>query len=231
MHLNVNEVFGPTIQGEGPFTGQRVAFLRLAGCNLSCSWCDTPYSWDWERYDKNEESHKRVVSDLAEELSLMPVTTLVISGGEPMLQQKGIGALKEHLAGWSFHIETNGTIAPLHRTDEAVTHYTVSPKLAHAGDPEDARIKPTALEAFAQRAWDGKAIFKFVAETHADLETISVLVRTHHIPNEAVWVMPEGATRERHMQTLSTLADSVIAKGWNLSSRLHVLVWDAKRGV
>ena len=58
--LNVNEIFGPTIQGEGPHTGRLVGFLRLAGCNLACSWCDTPYSWDWTKYDKAEES-KRIL--------------------------------------------------------------------------------------------------------------------------------------------------------------------------
>ena len=86
-HINVNEIFGPTIQGEGIHTGVRVGFLRLAGCNLSCSWCDTPYSWDWSRYDRNEESHKRLISEVAEELKAMKVSRLILTGGEPMMQQ------------------------------------------------------------------------------------------------------------------------------------------------
>ena len=49
--LVVAEVFGPTFQGEGPSTGQRAGFVRLGRCNLDCSWCDTPYTWDWERFD------------------------------------------------------------------------------------------------------------------------------------------------------------------------------------
>ena len=53
--LAVSEIFGPTLQGEGPSSGRRAMFLRLAGCNLSCSWCDTAYTWDWSRYDKKAE--------------------------------------------------------------------------------------------------------------------------------------------------------------------------------
>ena len=49
--LPLSEVFGPTFQGEGPHAGRRCAFVRLGGCNLSCEWCDTPYTWDATRYD------------------------------------------------------------------------------------------------------------------------------------------------------------------------------------
>ena len=55
--LRVNEIFGPTFQGEGPHAGQSAVFLRTSGCNLNCSWCDTPYTWDWERYDREAETH------------------------------------------------------------------------------------------------------------------------------------------------------------------------------
>jgi 7-carboxy-7-deazaguanine synthase len=56
--LVVSEVFGPTIQGEGPHAGQRAAFVRLGGCNLTCTWCDTAYTWDARRYDLRAELHR-----------------------------------------------------------------------------------------------------------------------------------------------------------------------------
>lgn len=61
--LVVSEVFGPTHQGEGPHAGQLCAFVRLMGCNLSCSWCDTPYTWDASRYDLKAEGHRMTVED------------------------------------------------------------------------------------------------------------------------------------------------------------------------
>ena len=46
--LRVNEIFGQTFQGEGQTMGKLSAFVRLSGCNLTCVWCDTPYTWDWK---------------------------------------------------------------------------------------------------------------------------------------------------------------------------------------
>jgi len=48
--LRVAELFGPTVQGEGPAAGERAAFVRLSGCPLACAWCDTPYTWDAGRF-------------------------------------------------------------------------------------------------------------------------------------------------------------------------------------
>ena len=66
--LVVAEVFGPTFQGEGPSAGRRAMFLRLGRCNLDCAWCDTPYTWDWSRFDPAVELHRRTVDDVMSEL-------------------------------------------------------------------------------------------------------------------------------------------------------------------
>jgi 7-carboxy-7-deazaguanine synthase len=227
--FNVNEIFGPTIQGEGPHTGQQVSFFRVAGCNLSCVWCDTPYSWDWERFDRNEESHKTTVTDVAEALTQLGATRIVMTGGEPMGQQKNIPLLYE-LTGMKIDVETNGTIMPKDETIEAVDLFCVSPKLAHAGDPENLRLKPEVLAKFAELSRLGKAFFKFVAEKEEDFEEIETFIKAGDIPQEAVWIMPEGFTAERHLANLRKLADKVIERGWNLTSRIHVLIWDTERG-
>ncbi|MGH3922689.1 MAG: 7-carboxy-7-deazaguanine synthase QueE, partial [Pseudonocardiaceae bacterium] len=62
--LLIAEQFGPTFQGEGPSVGQQALFIRLSSCNLSCSWCDTPYTWDWTRFDPRVESRRVPAEDL-----------------------------------------------------------------------------------------------------------------------------------------------------------------------
>lgn len=230
-YINVNEVFGPTIQGEGIHAGRLVGFLRVAGCNLACSWCDTPYSWDWNRFDKKVESHKWTIEELTKALDDMAVERIIVTGGEPMLQQRAITALAHTLPMCEFEIETNGTVAPTADTNEVISLYVVSPKLAHSGDSLGARLNETALTSFAHRAWDGQAIFKFVAQAVSDLEQVQEIVQKYRIPRETVWVMPEGYEQETHLKNLQAIADAVVARGWNLTTRLHLLAWGQKRGV
>lgn len=228
-HLNVNEIFGPTVQGEGPTAGQICGFLRLAGCNLSCSWCDTPYSWDWERHDKSVESHAMSTTDVAQQVNELGVPRLVISGGEPMLQQPALTELGPMLHPMHVEIETNGTRAPRPGMLEFIERFNVSPKLDHAGDPEQLRLVPDALASFSHLAVLGRATFKFVAANETHLDEVQQLVTQYEIPQRAVWIMPEGYTRQTHLDHLTTIADAVIARGWNLAARLHVITWEQIR--
>lgn len=227
-HLNVNEIFGPTIQGEGAHTGERCAFLRLAGCNLSCSWCDTPYSWDWTRFDREKESRRMQLEEVAEQIKAMGVKRLIVTGGEPMLQQSLFPEL-QRLTGCKIDVETNGTIAPRAGLEESVDLFSVSPKLAHAGDPEIARLKPEVLNRFSELAADGKAIFKFVVTSTDDFAEIDRFLKASFINDESVWVMPEGITADKQLAGLRSLSDAIIKRGWNVSARLHVLIWETER--
>src|SRR5919204_789570 len=88
--LSVAEVFGPTFQGEGPSLGRLCGFVRLGGCNLQCTWCDTPYTWDWtgvtgRAYDPRVELKQHSTSDVLAELDAMGVPMVVITGGAPPL--------------------------------------------------------------------------------------------------------------------------------------------------
>ena len=233
--LVVSEIFGPTIQGEGVYAGRIVGFLRLGACNLSCSWCDTPYTWDASRFDLRNEMARVEIVEIMEAILNLGVKHLVISGGEPLLQQRGVGwnNLLEQLMsnGISVHIETNGTIVPSETTIGGVLHFTVSPKLAHSGDSLEKRMNPAAIMAFSNLSEFGHAIFKFVAKEESDLDEIAAWVYEYSIPQDAVWVMPEGMTRNDQLNTLIEIADKVIERRWNLTSRLHTLIWDLKRGV
>ena len=231
MSLKINEVFGPTIQGEGTHAGQLVGFIRLANCNLACSWCDTPYSWDWERYDKAQEVVEYSIEDLVDVIRLWEVERVILTGGEPLLQQEGLIALATACPLVKFDIETNGTIAPQQNLVDVIDMFCVSPKLAHSGDIFKKRIKMNALERFASLGKTNKAFFKFVCKNAQDIEEIKPLLTELKIPNRNVWIMPEGANIETQLETLQLLADTVVNNGYNLTTRVHVLAWGSKRGV
>ncbi len=122
--LDVYNIFGPTIQGEGPFTGQRCIFVRLAGCNLQCPGCDTEYSDQAKRRWMTPAE----ISNRALELAGTMYTNdyfrqahgsneierilVVVSGGEPFRQN--LGPLFEELTNYFSYVqvETNGTLEP-----------------------------------------------------------------------------------------------------------------------
>ncbi len=223
--LRVNETFGPTIQGEGPSQGRPAWFVRLSGCNLSCVWCDTPYTWDWKgqngkAYSRVDETHKTDVAELAKDLNeVMEEEILVITGGEPMLQQRAVAELVE-MVSRETEVETNGTIAPVALYD---VRFNISPKLANAGCAGSWR--PEVLDAFP-----AGSILKFVVEDESDFEEIEERLRslTRWRP---VWVMPQGKTRSEIESRLPWVFDGAAARGWNVSARIHVLSHGDTRGV
>lgn len=233
--LVVSEVFGPTVQGEGPHTGRVCGFIRLGACNLDCSWCDTPYTWDASRYDLKAELKRIPVDDVVAQVTDMDVPVVVLSGGEPLLQQ---GDHLDHLLvslhkrGISVHVETNGTKQPTPGTAAMVDHFSVSPKLTNSGVAYAKRVRPEALAWFADRArTSGDVAFKFVVQTTDCLDEISDLAHTFGIPTGAIWCMGEGQEPAENTLHLIDVADAAIARRWNVTPRLHTLLWGTARGV
>lgn len=111
--MRVNEIFY-SLQGEGHFTGTAAVFVRLAGCNLSCPFCDTRH----QRYTEMTEEA------IVEAVRAFPATHVVITGGEPTLQLTSTLINRLHTAGKFVQIETNGTVAP----PPGVDWVTCSPK-------------------------------------------------------------------------------------------------------
>jgi organic radical activating enzyme len=226
--LVVSEVFGPTWQGEGPSLGRRAGFVRLGRCNLACTFCDTPYTWRWSDHDPEVELTTRTVDGVVAELTGMDVGLVVVTGGEPLLQQSHLPALLRPLraGGVDVEVETAGTLAPTAELVELVTRFNVSPKLANSGNPLDRRLRPDVLRAFEAT---GKAAFKFVAVDIGDLDEIAAIVADSDLTD--VWVMPEGTDAGTIVARSRDLAEPVLARGWNLTTRLHVLLWGDRRGV
>ena len=221
--LLVAEVFGPTIQGEGRNAGRRATFVRLSGCNLACSWCDTPYTWDWKgkngrAYDPAKESTPMTAADVALRVEGRVTSLLVITGGEPLLQQQGIAALLALYKG-DVEIETNGTIAP---TLPSHVRYNVSPKLRSSGNVANLPEATFPVD---------RTTYKFVIASMAgDLAEVRAYVARHGIPKQSVYLMPESRNVEEHDARLPDVAEAAIAAGYNVSPRLHVLIWGNERG-
>lgn len=208
-----------SFQGEGPWTGQRCVFVRFSRCNLKCGFCDTPESWDWSTYDPTEVSEKVPITELVSWVRERAVDMMVITGGEPMLQQPAMTALARGAEGVRVQVETNGTLAPTSDLASRVDLWVVSPKLANSGMSYSARIKPDALAALAAT---GRAVFKFVVSNpHRDFDEIAQLVKEYDLG--PVWVMPEGATREKVLAGMDALYGPATERGWNVSTRLHIL--------
>lgn len=224
--LFVSEIFGPTFQGEGRSLGMPCMFLRLAGCNLACTWCDTPYTWDWKRYDKAREVHRLPLEAVWEQLAASPVRNLVVSGGEPLLQQQALSPLLERLhgEGWRVEVETAGTVAP--RLGPWVQQYNVSPKLASSGNTRERRYVPEALQALRD---SGRAVWKFVVCREEDVAEVEALVEELRLA--PVYLMPEGTDEATLRERLTWLAPLAAARGWHITPRLHVLLYGGRRGI
>ncbi|MCU1445027.1 7-carboxy-7-deazaguanine synthase QueE [Cryobacterium sp.] len=229
--LIITEVF-TSVQGEGPSVGQPAVFLRLAMCNLACSWCDTPYSWDWKRYDRDAETKLIDVEGLADRLTLDLQATrlLIITGGEPLIQQRDLAALLEiiraRVPDVRFEVETNGTLAPAPSLAALVQLFVVSPKLGNSGLNRRVRVKNEALVEFEQRG----SVLKFVIAAPEDVTEASAIATEAGFSPERVWLMPEGTDTATILAGMNQLAPVCIDLGFNLSTRLHVLLWGDTRG-
>lgn len=214
--MMIAEAFGPTIQGEGPHAGRLAYFVRVAGCNLACAWCDTSYA----RERKGREMTPQEVADMVPESA--PRAIVVVTGGEPTIYDDlpaTIGRL--YATGHEVHLETNGTrFMPLPRTH----HVSISPKLWTLTTPYMAELDKWVHR---QRNVD----LKFVVETEADADNAVSTAIALGQPSEHVWLMPKGATRQEQTAAMKDVAEWAIARGVNFSPRLHVLCWDTRRGV
>lgn len=226
--LWIAETFADTIQGEGPSAGTPALFIRLSGCNLECRpWCDTPYTWDRERFDLTAERTRLNVGDLASWAAVRSEPLVVLTGGEPLMQQLALIPLVRALVdiGKRVEIETNGTYLPKPELTSLGVHFNVSLKLANAGMPASRTIHLDALAAYVDAP---HRAFKFVICDLSDLDEVDAMVARHGLTE--VWVMPEGITPRAIVDGMRALVPAVVERGYRISPRLHVLMWGDERG-
>jgi 7-carboxy-7-deazaguanine synthase len=226
--LQVTEIY-KSLQGESTYSGLPCIFVRLTGCNLRCSWCDSEFSF----YGGKKMTLQEVVSEVA---TLSARGLVEITGGEPMLQEREVVPLMEHLlnAGYQVLLETSGE-RPLARVPKQVIKI-VDVKCPHSGEPDTFALEN--LEALQPHDE-----IKFVLTDRTDYEFARHFVSNHALADRvhAILFSPafeKGASGSRdtshcllNPQELAQwiLDDNAPAR---LSLQIHKLIWDpAAKGV
>ena len=224
--MRISEIFY-SVQGEGILAGVPSVFVRASGCNLRCSWCDTPYtSW-------NPEGEEITLEAIVERVaSFRAARHVVITGGEPMIA-KGVVELSEKLRARGMHItvETAGTVfAPV-----ACDLMSISPKLANSTPDgvfhdrhEQLRLQPDVLRQLTQR-YDYQ--LKFVVANESDLAELQEIAALVNAPPEKIILMPEGTNSDVLSERGVWVAELCKQHGYRFGPRLHVYLWGSKRGV
>lgn len=227
----IAEIFH-SIQGEGELTGMPSVFVRTSGCNLRCSWCDTPYaSWRPEGTDMS-------VAEILQRVLAFRCKHVVLTGGEPMAA-KDIRELALRLTDSGCHItiETAGTIAP---AGIACDLASVSPKLANSTPPAEtagawaARHEKTRLQPGILRAWTELPDFqlKFVWSSPADTAEIETTISSlgKPIPPSKILLMPEGTDTATLDSREPELLKLCLERGYRYCDRLHIRLFGNTRG-
>jgi 7-carboxy-7-deazaguanine synthase len=225
----ISEIFY-SIQGEGSLVGVPSIFIRTSGCNLRCSWCDTPYA-SWQ-----PEGEELSVEEIARRIAAYPASHVVVTGGEPMIAPS-LDALSRQLRSTGLHItiETAGTVFSELECDLM----SISPKLANstpherdggrwAAQHERLRWQPELIRRLMGRY---PYQLKFVIAEPGDAAEVDRMCSALGATAEHVVLMPEGTTRDRIQEKGLWLAEICKTKGYRYSPRLHIDLWGDRRGV
>jgi 7-carboxy-7-deazaguanine synthase len=227
--VKISEIFY-SIQGEGALIGVPSVFVRTSGCNLRCTWCDTPYT-SWA-----PEGQFLSVDRIRETVSGFGAAHVVVTGGEPLIAPD-IAELTAALRADGLHItiETAGTVAAPVTCDLM----SISPKLSNSTPVEREggrwanvhdrlRYRPEVLQRLMSIC---QYQLKFVVCSPGDLEEIEKIRLEIGAPPSNVMLMPEGVRSESLSEKSLWLVDVCKAKGFRYSPRLHIDLWGERRGV
>lgn len=227
----ISEIFY-SIQGEGKLAGVPSIFVRVSGCNLRCTWCDTPYA-SWE-----PQGREMTIDAILAEVESFNCRHVVLTGGEPVIMPE-IELLCEALEQRRYHltIETAATVYKPIRADLL----SLSPKLAnstplqrdggkYAANHDKQRINLAAIQQFIERAKEFQ--LKFVVTGEQDMDEILELLQPLKGWSPAdVLLMPEGIDATTLIAAGPRVADLCKVHGFRFCPRLHVELYGNRRGV
>jgi 7-carboxy-7-deazaguanine synthase len=218
-----------SVQGESSFAGRPCIFVRLAGCNLRCAWCDSEYTFTGG-YKLSEDEVVAEISKLA------PVKLIEFTGGEPLLQEREVVPLMQRLLndGYELMIETSGE-RPVENVPKAV-HKIIDVKCPGSG--EAGRFRMTNLALLTERDE-----VKFVIANRNDYEYARDFIRNNALEGRAGAILLSPAfsktpsperTTENCLLDPRELVEWMLADGLNarLSLQIHKYIWEPqKKGV
>lgn len=226
--MQITEIY-KSIQGESTYAGLPCVFVRLTGCNLRCSWCDSEYTFTG--------GHRMTIEEVVEEVEKLSGSGAVeITGGEPMLQEKEVIPLMQHLLneGYTVLLETSGE-RPLEHVPLGVVKI-VDVKCPNSGEPDTFNLENLETLTSTDEV-------KFVLSDRTDYEFARDFTHRHGLAAKvnAVLFSPAfskdaGGIRDTSHCLLDPrelsewmLADNVQAR---LGLQLHKFIWDpATKGV
>jgi 7-carboxy-7-deazaguanine synthase len=239
--VRISEIFGPTIQGEGPLIGRPSVFVRTAGCDYRCTWCDTLYAVLPEYHDEWVLMTPPQIIARVNELAGGDPVLVSLSGGNPALWALdpliALGRRNRH----SFALETQGSVSQAWFAE--LDWLILSPKPPSSGMTTNCN----ALEACVEVA-EGKpfCVLKFVVFNDTDYSYAQTVAARH--PTLPVYLqvgnpaplsatggtIPEDTNIDDLLHRFRWLAGKVIADRWFAATvlpQLHVLAWGNKRGI
>ncbi len=203
-----------SIHGEGPTARALSVFIRFAGCNLRCAWCDTSYAWDTTQ--GYEELTAAEIADYIKSTGLWHVT---ITGGEPLLQPGLIGLLSR-LADYEIHIETNGAIPTEQFRIGKNIHFVIDYKLPDSG-MEDRMHLPNLASARANDA------YKFVIASDRDLDRAIEIIRKYHLDSTTQVYLSTVFGKMEPAKVVERMKSEKLCS-LKIQLQLHKYIWEPK---
>ena len=236
-NLNSRPEIFYSILGEGKRAGKTAIFIRLSICNLHCIWCDTDYTWNWEgsnfkHINDGKSDYKKFkkedwvidveIDELIETIESYPCKRIILTGGDPLLQQKELCFLAQKLKakGCFIEVETNGTLLPITAMDRHVDQYNVSPKLNNSNNELKLRVKDKAMKYFQK---SHKSTFKFVIDNKEDIEEVLWLRDQFEINPKDIYLMPQGTLSDTLQNKQHWVVD--LCKQYGINFTAHPSLW------
>lgn len=232
--ISIAEIFGPTIQGEGPNAGKKTIFVRVAGCDYQCKWCDSCFAW--KASSGKKYTQEELLSQVLKLCHKTNTSQVTLTGGNPCIYDFNDFLLGLHCNNIKVDVETQGSVFPdwLRFCDSVV----ISPKAPSSGMPDTI----DKIVDWIENNPNVKTTIKIPVFTDEDKDfTLRYYENVKDFLNTKLYVsvgnsdvVEEGPITGRILKTYEELIDWVMNSEMDdvyILPQIHTLVWGNKQGV